>query len=73
MRREGNNVSDDPFARIKQIDADGNEFWSAQDLRNVLGYAAWHNFDDVCQEIHTSFCMENAKQSNIILSSNTKS
>jgi len=26
------------FEQIKQVGADGNEFWSARDLAKVLGY-----------------------------------
>lgn len=30
---------------IKHIDKEGNEFWSARELMNVLGYKGWREFD----------------------------
>lgn len=33
-----------PFEQIRQIDPDGNEFWSARDLLEVLGYLNYRNF-----------------------------
>jgi DNA-damage-inducible protein D len=35
------------FENIKQIDADGNEFWSARDLAPLLEYQDWRNFMQV--------------------------
>ena len=40
-------VPESPFERIKQIDPDGNEFWSARDLMPVLEYASWQKFKNV--------------------------
>ncbi len=36
-----------PFERIRQIDPDGYEFWSARDLMKVLEYTDWRNFKAV--------------------------
>lgn len=36
-----------PFERIRQIDEDGIEFWSARDLIVVLEYTNWRNFKTV--------------------------
>lgn len=33
-----------PFEAIKQVDPDGNEFWSARDLLPILEYASWQRF-----------------------------
>ncbi|HJE10939.1 MAG TPA: phage antirepressor KilAC domain-containing protein [Corynebacterium glutamicum] len=33
-----------PFEAIKQVRADGSEFWSACDLMPMLGYDRWENF-----------------------------
>jgi DNA-damage-inducible protein D len=35
------------FEQIKQVDENGNEFWSARDLASVLEYAKWENFSKV--------------------------
>ncbi|WP_343466393.1 phage antirepressor KilAC domain-containing protein [Rhodococcus aetherivorans] len=33
-----------PFDSIRQVRADGTEFWSARDLMPLMGYARWENF-----------------------------
>lgn len=35
------------FEDIKQVRADGSEFWYARDLANVLDYSKWENFHKV--------------------------
>jgi DNA-damage-inducible protein D len=39
--------TDSPFERIKQVDSDDNEFWSARDLMIVLEYGTWRKFKNV--------------------------
>ena len=39
--------TDSPFERIKQVDEDGNEFWSARKLMQILEYTNWRNFGGV--------------------------
>jgi DNA-damage-inducible protein D len=39
--------SESPFEQIRQIDPDGNEFWSARDLMPILEYTKWQNFKTV--------------------------
>jgi len=34
-----------PFDAIRQVRADGSEYWSARDLMPLLGYDRWENFD----------------------------
>lgn len=36
-----------PFERIRQVDSDGMEFWSARDLMPILEYASWQKFKSV--------------------------
>ena len=36
-----------PFDAIRQVDGHGNEFWSARDLMEVMGYPRWHEFKPV--------------------------
>lgn len=36
-----------PFERIRQVDEEGMEFWSARDLMFVLEYTNWRNFKSV--------------------------
>jgi DNA-damage-inducible protein D len=39
--------AESPFERIRQIDPDDYEFWSARDLMPVLEYTKWQNFKTV--------------------------
>jgi DNA-damage-inducible protein D len=40
-------IPQSPFERIKQIDQDGNEFWTARDLLEILQYANYTRFKPV--------------------------
>ena len=42
--------SENTFESIKRVDEYGNEYWSARDLQNVLGYKKWENFHKVIKE-----------------------
>ena len=35
------------FENIKHIDENGNEYWSARELQNVLQYKEWRKFEGV--------------------------
>ena len=37
------------FEDIKHIDAEGNEFWYARELQNVLGYHQWRSINDLIE------------------------
>ena len=39
--------SADTFDSIKQVNEDGQEFWYARELQNILEYAEWRNFNGV--------------------------
>ena len=39
--------SENIFEDIKHIDEDGNEFWFARELQQVLEYAQWRRFENV--------------------------
>ena len=38
------------FEDIKHIDEDGNEYWLARELQNVLGYTQWRRFENVIEK-----------------------
>ncbi|MBQ9181779.1 MAG: DNA damage-inducible protein D [Bacilli bacterium] len=40
-------INNSIFEKIKHIDEYGNEYWSARDLQNVLGYKKWDKFLNV--------------------------
>ncbi|MBW4565324.1 MAG: DNA-damage-inducible protein [Mojavia pulchra JT2-VF2] len=35
-----------PFEQIKQVDADGQEYWLARELMPILGYQQWRRLED---------------------------
>ena len=45
-----NNNYHSPFDSIKQIDKDGNEYWFARDLQEVLEYSEWRNFSKIIEK-----------------------
>lgn len=47
---ENNNI----FEKIRHIDENGNEFWYARDLREVLEYTEWRNFSKVIDKAKVS-------------------
>lgn len=44
MSKELHNPNQTVFEQIRQVDQNGNEFWSARDLGKVLDYAEYRNF-----------------------------
>ena len=45
-----NNNYHSPFESIKQIDNDGNEYWFARNLQEVLEYSEWRNFSKIIEK-----------------------
>lgn len=43
-----------PFESIKQIDDDGNEYWYARDLQEILEYSEWRNFSKIIEKAKSS-------------------
>ena len=35
-----------PFEKIKHLDENGDEYWSARELQTILGYSQWRRFED---------------------------
>ena len=50
------------FESVRQIDADGNEFWSARDLAPLLDYRDWRNFMQVVERARTA-CERSGRKS----------
>lgn len=40
--------------RRRDYDEQGNEYWRARDLQNVLGYSEWRNFAEVIEKARTA-------------------
>lgn len=47
MTKKLNQTTESIFERIKRIDVDGNEYWSARDLTKVLEYSEYRHFKPV--------------------------
>lgn len=43
-----------PFESIKKIDDNGNEYWYARDLQEILEYSEWRNFSKIIQKAKTA-------------------
>ena len=43
-----------PFESIKQVDNDGNEYWYARDLQEILEYSEWRNFSKIIEKSKSS-------------------
>ncbi|RIW10919.1 DNA damage-inducible protein D [Veillonella parvula] len=44
------NTYQSPFESIKQINDDGNEYWYARDLQEILEYSEWRNFSKIIEK-----------------------
>ena len=42
------------FENIKHIDENGNEYWEARELQDVLGYKRWQKFQNVIENAKTA-------------------
>ena len=50
-------VLESAFEHIKQVDPEGNEYWTGRELMYVLGYATWQRIIPAYQEIYSSLCL----------------
>lgn len=48
------NTYQSPFESIKQIDDNGNEYWYARDLQEILEYSEWRNFSKIIEKAKTA-------------------
>lgn len=65
-----------PFDTIRQVDQDGNEFWSARDLMPLLGYTqrnAWQMFTAVIDRAKASAEAQNMDLTSLFIGNNEKS
>lgn len=42
--------SEKMFEDIKHVDGNGNEFWEARELQEILGYKEWRWFANVIEK-----------------------
>ena len=63
MTKELEKYEETTFEKIKHIDDNGNEFWSARELQQVLNYKEWRKFEGVIAKAKIA-----CEQSNINIS-----
>jgi hypothetical protein len=61
MTNLSKNVAQNPFDAIKRIDKNGNEYWSAKDLMQILEYSKWQRFVDAIDR--AKFACQNSGES----------
>jgi DNA-damage-inducible protein D len=52
-RRDGDRTLS-PFESIKEVDADGDERWSARELMPLMDYGRWHEFSVIVEKAKNS-------------------
>lgn len=48
------NYTESTFEDIKHIDNEGNEFWYARELQEILEYSKWQNFESIIDKAKTA-------------------
>lgn len=61
-----------PFDMIRQTDDFGNEFWSARDLSQLMGYSRWENFESPLNRAMATARNEGQTVENLFLRSQEK-
>ena len=46
--------TNDLFESIKHIDEEGNEFWLARELKEIMEYVEWRKFEKVIEKAKAS-------------------
>lgn len=59
------------FESIKHIDNNGNEYWEARELQQILGYKEWRYFSIVIEKVQIA-CSQSNNSINSNFGVNTK-
>ena len=59
------------FDNIKHMDEQGNEYWEARELQQILGYKEWRYFSAVIEKAQIA-CLESNNNINSNFGVNTK-
>ena len=43
-------INNNVFEQIKHTDENGNEYWEARELQQILDYSKWENFNKVIRK-----------------------
>ena len=69
MTEDSLNISElqSPFEQLREIDADGKEWWNSRKLARVMGYGKYWNFERVIAKAQAWTLSDNrARNKNII-------
>ena len=55
MAQDINNIPElqSPFEQLREVDADGREWWNSRKLARVMGYGKYWNFERVIAKVLT--------------------
>ena len=62
MNNELEAYSEKTFENIKHIDNNGNEYWEARELQQILGYKEWRYFSAVIEKAQNTQILEHIFQ-----------
>ena len=65
------NINETIFENIKHVDNDGNEYWYARELQQILGYKEWRYFSAVIEKAQIA-CSQSNNNINSHFGVNTK-
>jgi DNA-damage-inducible protein D len=68
---EIDNYNEKTFEEIKHIDENGNEYWEARELQQILGYKEWRYFSAVIEKAQVA-CSQSNNNINSHFGVNTK-
>ena len=65
------NINETIFENIKHVDNDGNEYWYARELQQILGYKEWRYFSAIIEKAQIA-CSQSNNNINSHFGVNTK-
>lgn len=71
MTKELEKYEEMTFEEIRHVDDDGNEYWYARELQQILGYKEWRYFSAVIEKAQVA-CSQSNNSINSHFGVNTK-
>ena len=71
MTKELEKYEEMTFEEIRNVDNDGNEYWYARELQQILGYKEWRYFSAVIEKAQVA-CSQSNNNINSNFGVNTK-
>ena len=63
MEQNSNDIPElqSPFEQLREVDADGKEWWNSRKLARVMGYGKYWNFERVIAQYFLAFTTKNGR------------